>query len=68
MWTNDTKSSLVFDDGLGYLLQEDFISFILLEDGGKIILDQSYNSNDDKTTSIFTNDDKTTSIFTYDDK
>jgi hypothetical protein len=65
MWTNDTKSNSVFDDGLGYLLQEDFISFILLEDGGKIILDQSYNS---KESIIFTNDDKTTSIFTYDDK
>jgi hypothetical protein len=65
MWTNDTKSSSVFDDGLGYLLQEDFISFILLEDGGKIILDQSYNS---KESIIFTNDDKTTSIFTNDDK
>ena len=65
MWTNDTKSSSVFDDGLGYLLQEDFISFILLEDGGKIMLDQSYNN---KESTIFTNDDKTTSIFTYDDK
>ena len=54
-WTNDEKESSTYDNGVGYLLQEDALYYILLEDGGKIILDQSYNN---KESTIFTYDDK----------
>lgn len=64
-WTNDTKTSSTFDSGAGFLLQEDLLSFLLLEDGGKIILDQSYNN---KESSSYTDDIKITSSYTNDSK
>jgi len=64
-WTNDNKQASTYDNGVGYLLQEDLVSFILLEDGFKILLDQS---NNNKESSIYTDDTKNTSVYTNDNK
>jgi hypothetical protein len=50
----DTKPSSSWFDGVGYLLTQ-AIGFLLLESGGKIILDQSFNN---KPTSSWSNDIK----------
>jgi hypothetical protein len=50
-FSNSDKSSTTFSNGVEYLLKEDAF-FLLLEDGYKIILDQSWN---DKYTPTFTN-------------
>lgn len=49
-FTNLTKNSTTFS-GISYLLKEDAF-YLLLEDGGKIILDQSVGA---KNTNTFTN-------------
>ncbi|MFA5071997.1 MAG: hypothetical protein WC511_06640 [Candidatus Pacearchaeota archaeon] len=41
-FTNQTKNSNTFDFGLGFLLQE-IGAYILQENGGKFILEESYN-------------------------
>ena len=41
-FTNETKNSVVFDHGTWYLLQENG-DFLLQENGGKIVLNQSWN-------------------------
>jgi len=41
-FTNQSKNSTTFDDGVGFLLKEDTFH-LLLENGGKIVLDQSNN-------------------------
>lgn len=43
-WTNDDKESSSYDTQAGFLLQEDLLSYILQEDGGKIILEESTNN------------------------
>ena len=64
-WTNDDKESSTYDTQTGFLLQEDLLSYLLLEDGGKIILDQSTNN---KESSSYTDDSKNTSVYTNDTK
>lgn len=54
-YTNEAKQSSTYDTGAGFLLQEDLLSFILQEDGYKIILDQS---NNNKESSHYTNEAK----------
>ena len=41
-FSGQTKTSSSFDDGVAFLLTE-FLSFLLLESGKKIVLDQSDN-------------------------
>lgn len=41
-YTNTDKPSTTWSDGIGFLLTQ-ALGFLLLEDGGKIILDQSVN-------------------------
>ena len=41
-WNNVTKPTTSWSDGMGYLLTQ-ALGFLLLENGGKIILDQSFN-------------------------
>jgi len=53
-WTNDTKPNTVFSDGYGYLEKQDGF-YLLLENGGKILLDQSFNN---KPNNNWTNDTK----------
>lgn len=48
---NSDKPTTSMDNGVHYLLKEDTF-FLLLENGFKIILDQSWN---DKYTPVFTN-------------
>lgn len=52
--TNDTKPSTTYSDGFGYLEKQDGF-YLLLENGGKIILDQSWNV---KSLINYTNDTK----------
>jgi len=53
-WQNDTKQSSTWSVGMGYLLTQ-ALGFLLLENGGKIILDQSYNN---KPSNSWANDAK----------
>lgn len=53
-WQNDTKPSSTWSVGMGYLLTQ-ALGFLLLENGGKIILDQSYNN---KPSNSWANDAK----------
>jgi len=63
-WSNQQKSSSsfdgqsktlsTFDDGVDFLLEENSF-FLLLESGGKIVLDQSTNY---KNKSVYTNQTK----------
>lgn len=53
-FTNDTKQSSTWSVGMGYLLTQ-ALGFLLLENGGKIILDQSYNN---KPSNLWANDAK----------
>lgn len=53
-FTNDTKQSSTWSVGMGYLLTQ-ALGFLLLENGGKIILDQSYNN---KPSNVWANDAK----------
>lgn len=64
-WINDDKESSSYDTQAGFLLQEDLLSYLLLEDGGKIILDQSTNN---KESSSYTDDTKVSSSYTNDTK
>jgi len=50
-FSNQSKNSSSFDDGVDFLLKEDTY-FLLLEDGYKIVLDQSPNAKHNPT---FTN-------------
>lgn len=47
-FTNTTKPSTTWSDGFGYLLTQ-ALGFLLLENGGKIILDQSFNNKPSTT-------------------
>jgi len=42
-WTDATKPSTTWSDGVGYLLTQ-ALGYLLLEDGGRILLDQSFNN------------------------
>ena len=53
-FTNDTKQTTTWSDGIGFLLTQ-ALGFLLLENGGKIILDQSFNNKPDN---IWTNQAK----------
>ena len=58
-WTNDTKPNNSWSSGMGYLLTQ-ALGFLLLENGGKIILDQSYNN---KPSNIWGSDNKPTNLW-----
>lgn len=47
-YTNDSKQATTWLDGVGYLLTQ-ALGFLLLENGGKIILDQSFNNKPNNT-------------------
>ena len=47
-WNNPTKPNTTWSDGMGYLLTQ-ALGFLLLENGGKIILDQSFNNKPSTT-------------------
>lgn len=42
-WTNSNKPNTNWSDGVGYLLTQ-ALGYLLLEDGGRILLDQSFNN------------------------
>lgn len=54
IWSNDSKPNNSWSNGMGYLLTQ-ALGFLLLESGGKIILDQSYNN---KPSNNWINDNK----------
>lgn len=47
-YTNDSKQATTWSDGVGHLLTQ-ALGFLLLENGGKIILDQSFNNKPSNT-------------------
>ena len=47
-WNNLDKPTTNWSDGVGYLLTQ-ALGFLLLENGGKIILDQSFNNKPSNT-------------------
>lgn len=53
-FTPPSKNATTFDDGVDFMLKED-LAFLLLENGGKIVLDQSTNA---KHNPIFSNPSK----------
>jgi hypothetical protein len=63
-YTNDTKPINAYENGVASLLKEDTY-FLLLENGGKILLDQSYNN---MPLTNYSNDLKALNSYTFDTK
>jgi hypothetical protein len=64
MFIYDDKPTTAYDDGVAYLLKEDTY-FLLLENGGRILLDQSFNH---KPLPNYSSDSKPSGSYTYDSK